>query len=440
MHWNKKKEDRTPEDYQKKANEQIQELKNQWKTFFRTGPIVIAAAIVMIALSIAWFVSNTKVDATGVQISAAGSEFDLAAAKADTVAPAVRSAGAYASLLTVPEGSEVTKQDKKLLSTGGSNTSISWAITNDSNMQNKTDQGIEPGSSGSMTFYIISHKDGPLSVKLNLTLTGYQVEGWDPSAATKKGADDTSTVTVKSLKEADSTAQQLLEGHVLLFAGCDKPDSNSTVSYSLYKAWISEDAEPWTMTLTNTCLKDSTAGNDTENAGGNAVKTASNSVPFLTRNEDGSLTWQIDQAIKEAAYPVTIYWIWPEVLESYIRTPQGYTKKYPLLFPTDSADSAKSTVQTASGSADTSLSALPKALFTKMCSVNGTADSGSGSNRYFLWTDQTTFQSTVTVDRLSLMRSNFNPAVYGTIASYYNMADQYLGRNVQYAKLTVDAQ
>ena len=122
------------------------------------------------------------------------------------------------------------------------------------------------------------------------------------------------------------------------------------------------------------------------------------------------------------------------------RTPQGYTKKYPLLFPTDSADSAKSTVQTASGSADTSLSALPKDLFTKMCSVKGTADSGSGSNRYFLWTDQTTFKSTVTEERLSLMRSNFNPAVYGTIASYYNMADQYLGRNVQYAKLTLDAQ
>ena len=134
---------------------------------------------------------------------------------------------------------------------------------------------------------------------------------------------------------------------------------------------------------------------------------------------------------------MTIYWIWPEVLESYIRTPQGYTKKYPLLFPTDSA---KSTAQTASGSADTSLSALPKELFTKMCSVKGIADSGSGSNRYFLWTDQTTFQSTVTVDRLSLMRSNFNSAVYGTIASYYNMADQYLGRNVQYAKLTLDAQ
>lgn len=61
----------------KKQMSRYRKLKNQWKTFFRTGPIVIAAAIVMIALSIAWFVSNTKVDATGVQISAAGSEFDL---------------------------------------------------------------------------------------------------------------------------------------------------------------------------------------------------------------------------------------------------------------------------------------------------------------------------------------------------------------------------
>ena len=75
-----------------------------------------------------------------------------------------------------------------------------------------------------------------------------------------------------------------------------------------------------------------------------------------------------------------------------------------------------------------------------MCSVNGTADSGSGSNRYFLWTDQTTFQSTVTVDRLSLMRSNFNPAVYGTIASYYNMADQALGEKVRLLKLKLNAQ
>lgn len=427
MLWRKKKKDHTPEEYREKAQEQIQDLKDQWKTFFRTGPIVIAAAIVMIAVSIAWFVSNTKVDATGVQIRAAGSEFDLAAeAKTD----AESATGAYDNLLTVSPGATLSIGDKKFRYTGEGKTSISWAITDDSNMQNNKDLGIEPGSSGKLTFYIISHKDGPLSVKINLTFTGYHVEGWNSTAATNTAE---RVVKKSDLKELDEPTQQLLEGHVLFFAGYDE-NSNS------YKAWISDDAEPWNMTLENTCIKTSTAGNDTENAGGNAVKTASNSAPSLMRNEDGSLTWQIDQAIKEAAYPVTIYWIWPEVLESYIRTPQGYTKKYPLLFPTDSADSAKSTAQTASGSADTSLSALPKELFKKMCSVKGIADSGSGSNRYFLWTDQTTFKSTVTVDRLFLMRSNFNPAVYGTIAAYYNLADQYLGRNVQYAKLTLDAQ
>ena len=82
-----------------------------------------------------------------------------------------------------------------------------------------------------------------------------------------------------------------------LFAGCDKSDSNSTTSYSSYKAWISEDAEPWTMTLTNTCLKDSTTGNDTENAGGNAVKTASNSAPSYEKwgRKPDMADWSGDQ-------------------------------------------------------------------------------------------------------------------------------------------------
>ena len=46
----------------------------------------------------------------------------------------------------------------------------------------------------------------------------------------------------------------------------------------------------------------------------------------------------------------------------------------------------------------------------------------------------------MTVDKLLQMRNKYNPAVYGAIAAYYNLADQYLGRNVQYAKLTLDAQ
>ena len=399
MLWRKKKKDHTPEEYREKAQEQIQDLKDQWKTFFRTGPIVIAAAIVMIAVSIAWFVSNTKVDATGVQIRAAGSEFDLAAeAKTD----AESATGAYDNLLDVSPGATLIIGDKKFGYTGDGKTSISWAITDDSNMQNNKDLGIEPGSSGKLTFYIISHKDGPLSVKINLTFTGYHVEGWNSTAATNTAE---RVVKKSDLKELDEPTQQLLEGHVLFFAGYDE-NSNS------YKAWISDDAEPWNMTLENTCIKTSNAGNDTE----------SSKAPLLTRNKDGSLTWKIDQAVKEAAYPVTLYWVWPEMLESYLGKEQN--TRYPLLFPKDSSDTDK-------------LCTLPPNLFTTMCA---TGNSDIKSNRYFRWEDKEIFSTTVKVDKLSQMRNKYNPAVYGAIAAYYNLADQYLGRNVQYAKLTLDAQ
>ena len=399
MLWKKKKKDHTPEEYREKAQEQIQDLKDQWKTFFRTGPIVIAATIVMIAVSIAWCVSNTKVDATGVQIRAAGSEFDIAAEAKPNVESAT---GAYDDLLSVSKGATLSIGNKNFGYTGEGKTSISWAITDDSNMQNNKDLGIEPGSSGKLTFYIISHKDGPLSVNMNLTFTGYYVEGWNSTAAT-----NTAEIAVKSsdLKKLDEPTQQLLEGHVLFFAGYDEK-SNS------YKAWISDDAESWNMTLENTCIKASNAGNDTE----------SSKAALLTRNEDGSLTWKIDQAVKEAAYPVTIYWVWPEMLESYLGKEQN--TRYPLLFPKDSSDTDK-------------LCTLPPNLFTTMCA---TGNGDIKSNRYFRWEDKETFSTTVKVDKLLQMRNKYNPAVYGAIAAYYNLADQYLGRNVQYAKLTLDAQ
>ena len=95
-----------------------------------------------------------------------------------------------------------------------------------------------------------------------------------------------------------------------------------------------------------------------------------------------------------------------------------------MLFPKDSSDTDK-------------LCTLPPNLFTTMCA---TGNGDIKSNRYFRWEDKETFSTTVKVDKLLQMRNKYNPAVYGAIAAYYNLADQYLGRNVQYAKLTLDAQ
>ena len=387
MHWKKEKEELTAEEYRQKAQKQIELLKNQWKIFFRTGIIVVAAVIVMIVASIAWFVSNTRVDATGVAIQPADMPFDLAAAGTKSDASADR--GRYDELLTVSPGASREIDGKKYWSTDGSHTSICWAVTSESNMNNTGEDGkptgIEPGSYGKMTFYIIPNKDGPLKVTLDLVLTGYQI------ADGKKNEEN---VTKNDLTEVtDPSLQQLLEGHVLLFAGYDEKAGR-------YKGWISEDAGVWHMSL----------GSGTEAA--------------VLEVKSGKLTWNNTNAKKDTAYPVTIYWIWPERLESYLRKADGYSGKNPLLFPEDPSRE------------ENALSVLPENLFATM----GEVEENSSSNRYFRWEDSAKFQENVTKDTLSQIREKFNPALYSMVAAYYDSADQYLGKNVQYVQLKLDAQ
>lgn len=387
MHWKKEKEELTAEEYRQKAQKQIELLKNQWKIFFRTGIIVVAAFIVMIVASIAWFVSNTRVDATGVAIRPADMPFDLAATGTKSDASADR--GMYDELLTVSPGASREIDGKKYWSTDGSHTSICWAVTPESNMNNTGEAGkptgIEPGSYGKMTFYIIPNKDGPLKVTLDLVLTGYQI------ADNKKNEEN---VTKNDLTEVtDPSLQQLLEGHVLLFAGYNE-------AAGCYKGWISRDAGEWSIRL----------GSETEAA--------------VLEVKSGKLTWNNTNAQKDTAYPVTIYWIWPERLESYLRKADGYSGKNPLLFPEDPS------------SENNALSALPENLFETM----GKVEQNSSSNRYFRWEDSAKFQENVTKNTLSQIREKFNPALYSMVAAYYDSADQYLGKNVQYVQMKLDAQ
>lgn len=374
----KKKEELTPEEYGQKARKEMQDLKNQWKIFFKTGLIMLAALIAIIVASIAWFVSNNKVDSTGMNIRAAGSEFDLAA----SIKNAESINGIYDNLLSVPNG----ENNNEYSVTSGSHTAISWAITDDSNLRNEKDKslGIEPGSSGSITFYIIPHKNGALNVSLTLSLTGYTLKNTGTE------------LTSESLTDIKADAQQLLEGHILLFAGYDEQKNS-------YKGWISQDGDPWSMSLDNSSL---------------------------SQKENGELIWSIKDAKAENAYPVTVYWIWPELLESYLLKKESYTGTRPLLFPGKENGST-------SGS---DLEDLPSNLFEKMCEVPAkNSNTPVNSNRYFRWETKETSETPVNVDTLKQIRNRYNSALYGNVAAYYDLADQYIGSNVQYVKLTLNA-
>ena len=359
-----KKDELTPEEYRKKAQEQIQNYKHQWKIFIRTGIVILAAVIAIIIACIAWFVSNNKVTGSGIGIRSAGSDFELAA---DAEANGKNSAGAYDNLLEASPGTEEPLGDKSYITTDDSHTSITWSIVNESNMRNnQNDLGIEPGTSGMLKFYIISHKEGALNVTLDLGLTGY---------TNGKGS---------TIVKSDETAQELVKGHILLFAGYEQRTNS-------YEGWISEDADPWTMTLDNGST--------------------------LTRNTDGTLTWAVENAKKDTAYPVQIYWIWPEILGSYLRKDQTATGNRPILFPEEPA-----TGENTSGNPK----ALPKKLYEKM----------SQNDKYFRYESK---DDQVTAEILWQMRNDFNPVIYGEIADYYNLADQYLGENVRYLKLKLEA-
>ena len=134
---NKKKEELTPEEYRQKAQDQIEHYKQQWKVFLRTGIFVLAALVAVIIACIAWFVSNSKVSISGSNIQAAGSEFDLAAAGTRV------NNGVYDNLLDVQPGTDIKLKlsDVAYASTDGEHTSVTWAITEDSNMNNKTETG-----------------------------------------------------------------------------------------------------------------------------------------------------------------------------------------------------------------------------------------------------------------------------------------------------------
>ena len=343
---------------------------------------MLAALIAIIVACIAWFVSNNKVDSTGMNIRAAGSEFDLAA----SIKNAESINGIYDNLLSVPNG----ENNNEYSVTSGSHTAIRWAITDDSNLRNETDKslGIEPGSSGSITFYIIPHKNGALNVSLTLSLTGYTLKN------------NVTELKPEFLTEIKEDAQQLLEGHILLFAGYDT-EKNS------YKGWISQDGDPWSMSL-----------NDNDNSS-------------LSQKGNGELIWSIQNAEAEKAYPVKIYWIWPELLESYLLKKESYTGTRPLLFPAEKDESTS----------DSNLEALPSKLFVKMCEVPAeNPNIPVNSNRYFRWETKEAFTNTVKRgETLNLIRNRYNSALYGNVAAYYDLADQYIGSNVQYVKLTLNA-
>lgn len=240
---------------EKTSDELLEEIAVNKRKLKRSFVFAFVALIAVIALGIAWFMSNSKVTSTGTSVSAQDDRlFELASVGERQTAEAsylldeseksILSAGAkkkYASY--IENGTEVKKEQTYYVGTG----SLAWYLD--------SQESILPGANGKLEFYIIPKKDDVKSVTVSFDINGYVY---------------TTEENKRVVKSADTTLQNLIQGHILFFQQLD--------DVSGYQKWLEADK------------------------------------PFVIEApKNGSFK-------KDVPYKVTIYWIWPQYFRNYVYT------------------------------------------------------------------------------------------------------------------------
>lgn len=394
MFINRKKETdhkpRSSQEYRRMAREHEEALASFWRLFGKTGIFAVAAVTILVVIGVAWFASNKKVQVYGLIVQGEEGDFALAVRKGV--------AGQWDEMLAPLSSGEELEVNGVVYYTTEKAGDILWSLDEQSHWENRENigKGIRPGSRGALTFFIYAKKTGTLTVPLQLVMEGRTME-----------------------KEAvTEEAERLINGHILFFAGYEESsteESEAGGKKKAYKGWISPDGAPWTMDLS---IEE---GNPNGGTG------------ILSHTEDGNLIWT-GEVEKGELYPITLYWIWPEVLGEFLYKSVDFVGDKPVLFPEDTTE----------GEGGSSPSVIPESLFTKMC----LAEEGKAGNSYFLWAkpsdteeekekQRKRFLALVSVDSLKEMRKDGNTFSYRRICPYYDAADQYIGENVGYLYLRV---
>ena len=242
---------------EKTSDELLEEIAVNKRKLKRSFVFAFVALIALIALGIAWFMSNSKVTSTGTSVSAQDDRlFELASVGKrqtaeedylkDESKKSILSAGTektYASY--IENGTEVQKEQTYYVGTG----SLAWYLD--------SQESILPGANGKLEFYIIPKKDNVKSVTVSFDINAY--------VYTDEGNTDKRVV-----KSEDTTLQNLIQGHILFFQQLDDVHG--------YQKWLKADESF-----------------------------------VIEAPENGSFK-------KNVPYKVTIYWIWPQYFRNYVYT------------------------------------------------------------------------------------------------------------------------
>ena len=341
----------------------------------------LAALVALIAICIAWFVRNTRVNGTLGGLGANMRSVELRT---------YGGAGIHDDLLKrITESEETDGQKsfwyelgdtvKNFFETSSDKYAINWLLSDTSNIGNystkqenwekywedppqgveRQDQAIEPGSSGRLTFYVVPKYDGEINLNMNLSLIPY-----------KAGENGFTEIT----EETDKIARNFMDGHILFFLekGTDKKEIQ------------------W--------LKDGT---------------------FKIAKED---------AKKDQEYGYTLYWCWPQSFgEAVLKAEDSYLNKREILFSEfTNGETMRNTILQED---ELSMVKNPEWYFysnlTKKPLSADQKELGEINNMY----NKSSGELTATAK-----------SAFVELSSYYNQADQYIGSHVNCVRVRLVAE
>ena len=149
--------------------------------------LIFVSAIALAVATFAWIINNTNIQADAVNIIAKDTRFEIMTQNTD------------GSLST---------------STSGSDLSIDWILTPNSNFANDgIDEKLNPGVNGSITFYVVPKVDDINSVVFNISIVPYE-QTLLPDYEIEY-TKDSNTYHLNTI--SDETINKLVQGHFLFF-------------------------------------------------------------------------------------------------------------------------------------------------------------------------------------------------------------------------------
>lgn len=234
------------------------------KITFNLVLLMAASFVVLLAvITAAWFANNKKVTAENSPVSIADNGFELAssgtAVRHSTYV--TKADPAYADGIDGTGQVDGSGETISYKSTGGTTHQVKqWLTTTN------PDEAVEPGSWGSMTFYVIPKRDGDLNVRFTLNVRGFFEED-DTSLVDISTLDSENNYGLSSIEILDhQDALRYLQGHIFFFETLGAPDAQSNAYY------------------------------------------------FEDPIQNGTFTRLFTNATAGTLYPVTVYWIWPETI------------------------------------------------------------------------------------------------------------------------------